>query len=816
MTSLLQDVRFAFRSLRRRPGASLVLILTAAVAIGAATVTFDLANLVAWRTLPGSHGADLVRVYTQHRQPFIGPWGYNPFLDYESYREASSFESSAAERFVNLTLESPDAGRSGAVTVTTVTVDAQLVTGSFFEILGLEASRGRLLTPRDDGAQRQPVVVVSDRFWRSQFGGEDTLVGRSVVLNDHEFQVVGIGPPELVGTTTGSETDLWLPMSWGSVLRDDFLADPSDQNTEIVARLVPDRTLVQARSELQNIADELDRLRPLSGIERTISVVPARLTHPIDQRNFHPILRMLLAAAALLLLLASANISSLLLSRALERSREMGMRVALGTSRSRLFRQLLTESLVLALLSGALGLAFAVLGRRLFALWDLDSFAAEMRFDHRVLLLSLVTCCATAVLFGLAPALLAARTDPIRQIRADGMSLKRSHVSTFRWLAGLQVAVAAMLLVCTGLVTYNLWSLRQADLGFDSDGLVRASFDLRQHGYTPEESLVFMKRLEQEVEGLPGVVSVGRSLFLPPMFLDVEARFTLPGEPDDVRSARFNIVSDGFFETLGIERLSGSLFGERERAGPGVVVVNDRLAQQLWPGQSPIGRRLLPSRLSPGDPGPEYEVIGVVESISQHDLRSGGEPIFYFSIDQRPRAISSLVPRIEGDPGPFIKALRSRAAGLDPRVEAFTLQTYDELRWEALVVERLQSQSVAMLAAVGLLLSVLGIFGIMSLIVARKSKEIGIRLAIGAQRGQIVGWAMRQSLTLAVAGLAVGLLASVWAVRILRSWITDLPEAQLWVYGTVAGVLLAASLAATYLPGRRASRLDPTDVLRRE
>ena len=816
MGSLLQDFRFALRSFRRRPGTTMVLVLTAGVAIGAATATFDLANLVAWRQLPGANSAELVRVYTQHRQPFVGPWGLNPYADLESYEDATSFDAVAAERFVNLTLdrhekESPEQARAPESVV-----DAQLVTGNFFELLGIAPGRGRLINPEDDGPSRRAVLVLSDQLWRSQFGTSPEVVGSSVVLNDHELQIVGIAPPSFVGTTTGSRTDLWLPMSWGPVLRDDFLADPSDQNTEIIARLVPDRSISQARDELQNIAEELDRIRPLQGIDRTMTVVPARLTHPIDRRNFAPILRMLLAAVGLLLLLASANISSLLLSRALERSREMGMRVALGTSRLRLVRQLLTESLVLALLSGALGLVLATLARRLFVLWDLESFAADMRFDHRVLILSLATCCVTAILFGLAPALFASRTNPIRQIRADGMSLRRAHVSTFRLLAGLQVAIATVLLVCTGLVTINLWSLHKAELGFDSSGLVRAGFDLRQHGYTPDESLAFMKRLEREVRGLPGVVAVGRSMFLPPMFLDVEARFTLPHDPENVRSARFNIVSDGYFETLGIEKLEGSLFGARTREGPGVIIVNDKLAKQLWPGRDPIGQKLLPSRLSPGDPGPEYEVIGVVESIAQHDLRSGGEPIFYFSLDQRPRQFPGINPRVEGDPAAFVKTLRERAAALDPRVETLALYTHKQLRWEALVVERLQSQSVAMLATVGLLLSILGTFGIMSLIVARKTREIGIRLAIGAQKAQIVGWAMRQSLGLAVAGVGVGLLASIWAVRVLRSWISELPSAQLWIYLFVAVVLLCTSLAATFLPGRRASRLDPTHVLRRE
>jgi predicted permease len=478
---------------------------------------------------------------------------------------------------------------------------------------------------------------------------------------------------------------------------------------------------------------------------------------------------------------------------------------------------MLTESLLLALFAGALGLVFAVVARRLFVLWDLEVFAADMRLDHRVLGASLLTCVLTALVFGMIPALAASRTSLTEALRDGAATVRKGSMRAFQGLAALQIALATVLLVGTATMASNLWSLRTIDLGFDDRGLVRAGFFLGDFGYTKEETRRFLTELERRVAELPNVRSTSRAAFMPPVFLDIERQFRLPEDPELEHSARLNIVDDSYFSTLGIALQHGRAFDGRELESSPTVVINELLARQLWPGEEPgaaLGRTLLIEQRRPGDPEPEHRIVGVVQTIKQHDLRGDGEPILYLPAEQRPNTNGGLIARVEGDSDQYIAALRRIVNDLDPRVQADPIHTSAELRWDALVAQRLQAQAVGMLAVVGFLLSLIGVFGVMQLTVARRRREIGLRMALGSNRSGILRWMLAKTALMAIVGSVVGLGVALWSTRLLRTWVKDLGTPPVWIVALTVGTLVLAAVAATLVPARRAARIQPAEVLR--
>ena len=371
------------------------------------------------------------------------------------------------------------------------------------------------------------------------------------------------------------------------------------------------------------------------------------------------------------------------------------------------------------------------------------------------------------------------------------------------------------------MIAGNLTRLRDASLGFEDEGLVRAFLDLRQWGLSADESTDLMRRLADEVARLPEAEAVTRSWILPPVFLDIETRFTLPAadDPEEVRTSRFNLVDGAYFGTLGLETVSGRVFDEREVEGPGTVLVNTELAERLWPGSGPafgevIGRSLRVDSAAPADRGPDFRIVGVVESITQHDLTRSAEPILYFSIDQRRRQFGSLTTRTSAPPDEFKRTLREALARVDAGAGAARLETSAERRWDALVVERLQAQSAAILALAGVLLSAAGVFGTMNLLVAARRRELAIRKAVGASDGRSLAWVLAQCGRVTAVGVLLGLAASTAIGRVLQSWLPDLQSPGLGVYAGSAAVLIALSLLSALLPSVRGSRVEAATALR--
>lgn len=810
---LRDDLRFSFRAIRHRPALSALIVVTGALGIGACIALFDLANLVAYMPIPGTDSDRLVRVYNRHPQPFIGAYGYVPNADFDEYqREADAFEALLGIRGEPVMMRpSPD-----SVAVSEGPVNADFVTGSFFRTLGVEADRGRLLEVDDDRPAAPIAVVLSHRFWTDRFAGDDSAIGQTVLLNDQAATLVGVADARFTGTMAAEFVDMWVAEGVGKRLVPSYDDFPNAAATDTLAVLRPGASREQARAELQRIAERLDRERPRPQT-REVTVTPATFAHGLDVRNFRPILQMLAAAVVLLLILTCANIASLLFGRAIERSRDLAIRSALGSGRLRLLRQLFLEALVLSCLAGALGLVFAWTARRVYGWWGLEDFAAAMQFDHRVLVPTALTCVVAALLFGLLPSWAASRVGLARVARGEGGAVSRGALRLFQGLAAVQVTLATVLFVCMGLLVWNLIDLRGADLGFDDEGLVVTTLALGDLGYTPDEAWRFMVELEDEVAAMPAVRSTARSQLMPPVMLSVERSFRLPEEAEFERAARFNHVDDSFFATLGIPLIAGRPFDGREKDGPSTMIVNRKFVERTWPGLDPadaVDRIVVMQRRRPDDPAPEHRVVGVVETTRQHDLRADGEPILYLPLDQRPHPVGTLVARVDGDHAPFAASLRAMIRNKDPQAIPLRLQTAREVRWEALVVTRLQSQSLVLVATLGLLLSWIGVFGVLSMVVARRRREIGVRVALGADAARVRAWVLGRFGRIAVLGLIVGLPASAAATRLLRGAVEGLPPAPILLVPMVAGVLLLAVATAALVPVRRAARVDPVHELR--
>lgn len=810
---LRDDLRFSLRAIRRRPGLSALIVATGALGIGACIALFDLANLVAYMPIPGTDADRLVRVYNRHPQPFIGAYGYVPNADFDDYaREADSFEALLGIRGEPVVLRPSEE----SVAVSEGPVNADFVSGDFFQALGVEAEQGRLLEPDDDRPAAPIAAVLSHRFWIDRFAGDPEVVGQTVLLNDQGATIVGVVDPRFTGSMAADFNDMWVADGIGPRLLSTYDDFPNAPATDTLAVLRPGVSREQARSELQQIADRLDAERPRPQ-PREITVTRATYNHGLDVRNWQPILKMLGAAVVLLMILTCANIASLLFGRAIERSRDLAIRSALGSGRLRLLRQLFFEAVVLSFLAGGIGLLFALVARRVYGWWDLEDFAVAMQFDHRVLLPSLATCLVAALLFGLVPSWSASRVGLSKVARGEGGAVSRGALRLFQGLAAVQVTLATVLFVCMGLLVWNLIDLRNADLGFDDEGLVITSLYLGDLGYSRQAALEFMVELEEQAAALPGVVSTARSQLMPPVMLSVERTYRLPDEAEFERAARFNHVDDGFFATLGIPFVAGRPFDAREHAGPPTMIVNRRFVERTWPGLDPrdaLDRIVVMQQRRPDDPPPEHRVVGVVETTRQHDLRAEGEPILYLPLDQRPHPAGTLVARVDGDHAPFARSILAMIRDKEPQAAMVRLRTSRQVRWEALVVTRLQSQSLALVAALGLLLSWIGVFGVLSMVVARRRREIGVRVALGADARRVRTWVLGRFGRIAASGLAIGLVLSIAATRLLRGWVEGLPATPLWLVPVVAVLLLLAVATATLVPVRRAARIDPVTELR--
>lgn len=829
MSGLLQDFRFASRHLGKRPGFTLIMVATLALAIGCNTLIFSLVSGVVLQPLPFQEPQNLVQVQTHWTGKVDGHLSPPEFL---TLREQSTTlqHLAAYVKFDTSLLEEGDPQRVAAVASS----------ADLFPALGLELAHGRAFTPQEDLPNSESVVVVSHELWERSLGADPRRIGSTLNLGGRAATLVGVLQPrtrlpeDLRG---GSRTDIWLPLGLEPAI-DSY---PNGNHfLDGVARLQPSVSLEKAQGEIDLI---IQRMREERGFERSLATFGVDLLplHGEVVRDFSSALLILLAAVGLILLLACANVANLLMARALSRHQEFTVRVALGASRKRLLRQLLTESLLLASLGAGFGYLLAAWGLSLVQNLHGANLPrlAEVQLDSRTLLFTLVLTTVTAVVFGLIPAWQTtgfSKQTPRRRssktkgrhspVRASQQGPSRHRRRTSRLLVVSQVAMAVVLVISAGLLLKNLWQLQRTDAGFDTKNLLTFHLSLPRTNY-PSDSDVsgFMERLRLDLEGLPGVEHAGAVTGLPLTSSRGDWNFYIEGraleDGELVPQGDWQVVTPGYFEAMKISLIAGRWFSPSDDStAPLAVIVNEALAERYWPGTSPIGQRI---RLGGNDENPFSTIIAVAGNIRHQSLQANPREELYLAHSQWPAASSrssiatmSFSIRSESDLTALTSSVRRVVATLDPDLPLAQIRTFEAIRSESLAPQRFAMGLFAFFAALALVLSTIGILGILLFQVSQQMREIGIRLALGARPEEILRRVVGQGMALSTAGLALGLVGA-WALtRWMGSLLAGVSAQDPFIFGLVPLVLLAAAFLASYLPAHRAANVDPLDSLRHE
>jgi len=826
LDTLRQDLRFAFRQLRRSPGFAVAAVLTLALGIGANTAIFSIADAALLRKPPVVQPDRLAAVYTTCRRG--APRCSSSYPDYLDYRaRASTLSDLAAYTWFTASL---GAG-AGAQSPDLVTV--QLVSGNYFSLLGVLPGRGRLIRPDDDrrgGARR--VAVLSRSLWRSRFGSDPDVVGRTIQLNGSSFRVVGIAPAGFTGLQLQGGPDLYVPLLAGGAITKGFFdldARFEERGSRwifgLVGRLAPGATVEQARAQLLAVSQELRTEEPDARGPRSITVDPiSGYILPVGAReSLVRFVVLLVGVVAFSLLLAGANLANLLLARAARRQREIGMRVALGAGRGRLARQLLTESLALALIGGGAGIVVGVWALRLLAGFDLPGGVTigdlGVALDGRMLLIALGVSVVTGLLFGVIPALRATRPDPGAILRAGhGSRIVGGRSRLRRVLVAVQVALCLTLLVGSGLFLRTLNRSLAFDPGFRTDGVAVGRFDLSLLRYGNADGQRFIHALLDRARHLPGVDAASVGSIVP--FQQGGFSATLakvdgyqPG-PDEELRVVYAYVAPDYFRTLGIPLLRGrGIEVTDDGSAPHVMVVSRTMARRWWPGRDPIGGRVTLGSTT-------FRVVGVADDAEWRSLGETAVPYAFLPLAQsRDRAAGgplALIVHRPGDAASVLPAIRSAARSVDPRVSFTTLRTMRDQLARVLMPQRMGAMLLTLFALLGLVLSTVGIFGVVSFTVARETRHIGIRMALGARRRDVIALVVRGMALPVLGGLAAGVAASLLLAGSLRQFLFGVQPHDPLTFVALGTLLALVALAATLIPARRAARIDPMEALRYE
>ncbi len=825
MKSLVPDVRYGLRMLLKSPGLTIVAVLSLAIGIGANTSIFSIINGVLFRPLPHVQAPErLVAVYTSdYSGPLYGTSSYPDYLDLRGKTDAVSDLLAYTVRPMSLSADGGEAER----------ILGTIASGNYFSVLGVRAAEGRTFTREEDETpEAAPVVVVSHGLWQRRFGSDPSLVGKTVTLNGHPFTVVGIAPPQFTGTLQGIAPDVWVPINMNAQARGDreMLAGRSDRWLFLMGRLKDGTSLARARESFDAMARGLHESYPeewsnVRGETRSLTLLPegeARVP-PQVRGALLGVAGLLMVVVLLVLLIACANVANLLLARASVRRKEIGIRLALGASRWRIMRQLLTESVLLGLLGGAAGL--------LVALWTIDllmSFspptpvpiAVNFSPDLRVLAFTFVLSVLTGLIFGSAPALQATRPDVLSALKDEGASATggdgRRRFKLRNLLVVAQISVSMVLLVGAGLLIRSMQNAQAINPGFRSDGVLIMTPETEIQGYTKEQGQEFYRQLMTRVEALPGVASASLAESVPLAFegsrrgISVEGYERRKGEDSEYH---YNTVGSRYFETMGIDLAAGRSFADTDREGaPGVVIVNESFARRFWPGQNPLGKRLSAS----GPQGKFLEIVGVAKDGKYNTLGEAPLPFVYFPFGQNYSPGMTLHVRTSGDPKNLLAAVRDEVRALDKNLPVSNVKTLNEHLGGALLLPRVGAMLLGILGLLALVLAAAGLFGVMSFSVARQTREIGIRMALGAQPRDVLKLVLTEGMSLVVFGVCLGLALSFAATRLLSGFLYGVSATDPVTFALITLLLAGVALLAALLPARRATKVDPMVALRYE
>lgn len=813
MDNLLQDLRYGARLLVKQPGFSVVAVIALALGIGANTAIFSVVNSILLRPLNYKDSDRLVQI--NHNYPKLDLKASVSGSGYVHYRDhCDAFESIAAADLwpVNLT-DTGDPERLMGMTVT----------HSFLPMLGIEPARGRVFTPEEDQPGRNHVVILSDSLWQRRFGGDPNLVGNTVRLNGENYTVIGIMPPSFkFGREFAQEIEIYSPIG----LTPEQL-DPKRWRNEflfVVAKLKPNRTLEQAQSEMDAIAANVRR-EYFGGGDADDPSSWGLLLRPLREivvGEIRPALLLLLAAVAFVLLIACANVANLLLARSALRHKEIAIRSALGAGRWRLIRQLMTESVLLAAIGGAIGLALAYWGMRALVSLNEDKIprAGEISVDARVLFFTALIALLTGVLFGLFPALQTSRTDLHAVLKEGGRS-----GSARRSVRGLfvvaEVALALVLLVGAGLLLKSFQKLQQVNPGFNPEHLLTMQISLPAAKYRePQQIDGFFQQALEKIRALPGVESAAISTTVPLSGMNsagsfvIEGRTTAPGEMAPWGNRWFAGAS--YFQTLGIPLIKGRYFDDRDvRDAPQVAIIDETMERKFWPDENPIGRRISFQRDPQGNPI-WREVVGVVGHVKHRGLEGESPVQYYIPHRQLPSNTVFLVARTAVEPASMAGTVRSTVQEVDRELPVFRVTTMEKMVNDSMVQRRFSMILLAVFALVALVLASVGLYGVMSYSVTHRTNEIGIRMALGARVTDVLAMVVAQGMKLSIAGVGIGLAGAFALSRVMRSLLFNVSATDPLIYAVVALMLAGVSLLACYIPARRATKIDPMEALRYE
>ncbi len=810
--NVIKDLQYSLRMLVKSPLFSVVAIVTLALGIGLNAATFSAIHGLLLRPLGGVAGPEeLVQLYRQW--PGID-YGSNSIPHYQDVRERSSevFGSVAAWFFAPMSLSAD--GRSERIL-------GLVVSANFFQTYGVVPALGRPFLPgeEDRSPGAHPVTILGHAFWQGRFGGDPGVVGRTIDINGRPFEVVGVAPPGFKGPMTVLDTPLYVPiMMQAEIMPGNNLLESRGNNMmNLVGRLRDGKSIDHAQQMMDAMLLQFKEELPDSyeGQRGTTLVYQSEAgIHPIFRDAQVSMSTVMMAVVSLLLLIACVNVANLFLARARERRSEMGIRISLGAGRRRILQQLLTESLLFSLAAGVVGVGLAYLVTGILARIRLPidfPFALTIDIDGTVLLFTLGVSMAAGLLFGMAPALQAARSDLVTAVKGESsQSGGRSRASG--GLVVFQVALSLILLISSGLFLRALQSATEIDPGMDEPkNLVMTSMDPGLQGYGEPQTRQFYDRLIDELEAFPNVSAVGFTNSVPLGFNSSDRGVTIPGyefTEGERRSLQYAIVTEGYLETIGVDLLAGRTFTRRDNeTGAPVIIVNRRFAQRFWPNESALGRIVQTA-------GEDREVIGVVETGKYRSL--GEEPTEFMYLPQRElfRSGLTLMVRTPSNPQAVLRSLRETVRRLDPNMPLFDERTMEDHMGIALLPARLGGSVLGIFGILGLVLAAVGIYGVMAYSVAQRQRELGIRVALGADRPKVVQLVLREGLTLALIGVVLGLAGAAGAAQLVKGMLYNVHAFDPVAFGTVPLTLFLVAAMAVYIPARRAARVEPMRVLK--
>jgi len=821
METLLQDLRYAVRMLIKTPGVTAVAVVTLALGIGANTAIFSGVNAFLMRPLPVPDPDRLVRpIEVAEDRGVSDEISYPDFVDYRN--QATSFTGLAAEDMVQAALNTENQND---------VIWGQAVSGNYFAVLEVKPAMGRPFLPEEDGARgAHAVVVVSDSLWRRRLGSDPNIIGKAIQLNARQYQVIGVAPDFFRGTKFGLAMDFWAPIAMVEELRSatGLLESRDSHWMNVVGRLKPNVSLSQASAEMNAIAQRLNQSYSNERATGTQAKVLSELEGRWSEANL--VIKtagaIAMAIAGLILLIACANVANLLLARGAARRKEIGIRLALGASRPRLVRQLLTESLVLSLLGGGLGLLIAYWATQLMQgmipVLDYNVINDFFSLDSRALLFTIAASVATGILFGLAPALHSSNPQLVPVLKGTSESEQRGktrRLTLRNSLVVAQIALSLMVLVCGGLFIKSFRKAQSIDPGFNTTrNALLISMNPLLVGYEDEKARNFYQRVIEQAKALPGVEAAGLTRLVP---LGDSSNSTGPvlreGETlargSAGRDVMTTVVSPGYFDAMQIPFIEGRNFDDRDQQKTQkVIVINQKLAQILWPGESAVGRRILIG----ADSKDPLEVVGVVKTGKYRSLAEDPKPYFYSALSQRRPAAMTLVLRTNGDPLAVVGSVRTALKAIDQQVPMFAVKTMPvHLSW-ALWGPNLAATFSLAFGVLALMLSAVGLYSVMAYVVSQRTREVGIRMALGANRRDVLRMVTGQGMKLAVFGVLLGLVMAIALSKVISSLLIGVSSYDVATFAVVSGLLTFVALIACYLPARRATKVDPLVALRYE